>query len=46
MPRGPVRACFGLASLSAEVTSSQALLSLAEQHLEAAKTGTADAVAG
>jgi PleD family two-component response regulator len=45
-PRSPVRACFGVASLSEEVASSQALLSVAEQQLEAAKTGAADAVAG
>jgi diguanylate cyclase (GGDEF)-like protein len=37
-PRGPVRACFGLASYGDQAATPQALLRTAEEHLEAAKT--------
>jgi diguanylate cyclase (GGDEF)-like protein len=38
-PRGPIRAYFGLASAPGENASAQNLLRLAEENLEAAKTG-------
>ena len=41
-PRGPVRACFGLASHGTQTASPQALLRTAEDHLEAARIGAGD----
>jgi diguanylate cyclase (GGDEF)-like protein len=43
-PRGPVRACFGLASHGAQAATPQALLRTAEERLEAARSGTGDRV--
>jgi GGDEF domain-containing protein len=43
-PRGPVRACFGVAGYSAEAATPQALLRAAEEHLEAAKAAAAERV--
>jgi GGDEF domain-containing protein len=38
-PHGPVRAYFGLATVSPQTATPQSLLSRAEQHLEAARAG-------
>ncbi|HYT91049.1 MAG TPA: diguanylate cyclase [Gemmataceae bacterium] len=43
-PRGPLRACFGIASLSGETRSSQSLLSSAEVALDAAKASPSDPI--
>jgi PleD family two-component response regulator len=43
-PRGPINACFGLSTFSADNAASQSLLSRAEKHLEAAKAGTCGGV--
>jgi GGDEF domain-containing protein len=43
-PRGPVCACFGLASHGAQAPSPQALLRTAEVRLEAARAGAGDRV--
>jgi diguanylate cyclase (GGDEF)-like protein len=41
---GPIRACFGIATLSGETPSSQSLLSSAELALDAAKASAAEAI--
>ncbi len=38
-PRGPIRPCFGLSSFGADNASSQSILSRAEKHLAAARSG-------
>jgi PleD family two-component response regulator len=43
-PRGPVRAYFGLSSFTADNSTPQSLLSRAEMHLEAAKTGASGGI--
>ena len=45
VPRGPVRAYFGLASSSPDnAASPQSLLRLADQNLEAAKAGQGEGI--
>jgi GGDEF domain-containing protein len=43
-PRGPVRACFGLATFAGQGSTPQSLLSRAERHLQAARAGTSRGV--
>jgi diguanylate cyclase (GGDEF)-like protein len=43
-PRRPIRACFGIASLSGETPSPQSLLSSAEQALDTARVNPADPI--